>query len=197
VYEAFSWTTVSLWRHSRFGNDGSEHRAVGNLRRDPFAMTPSVATTWRLFRALVRDGDRLGSKARAIFYVNWFRKSPEAGVVAGFGENSRVLKWMCERLDGKVEGRETPIGLLPYEVTSIWPGLPGNRSILRNCLPCMRTSGGRSADIERFFARFNDRLPSACDSSSARCSRAWANTRAANRSGGVPRLPAREHEPAP
>ena len=49
-------------------------------------------------------GDRLGDKAPRIYYVNWFRKSPEGKWLwPGFGENSRVLKWICERLEGKAE----------------------------------------------------------------------------------------------
>jgi phosphoenolpyruvate carboxykinase (GTP) len=59
-------------------------------------------------------GDRLGDKAPKIFYVNWFRKS-SAGkwLWPGFGENSRILKWMCERVEGTAGACETPIGFVP------------------------------------------------------------------------------------
>jgi GTP-dependent phosphoenolpyruvate carboxykinase len=61
-------------------------------------------------------GDKLGAKAPRIFYVNWFRKSPAGKWLwPGYSENSRVLKWMCDRVSGKVGARETPIGLLPQE----------------------------------------------------------------------------------
>jgi phosphoenolpyruvate carboxykinase (GTP) len=59
-------------------------------------------------------GDILGDKAPRCFYVNWFRKD-ETGrwLWPGFGENSRVLKWMCERIEGKVDAVDTPIGRMP------------------------------------------------------------------------------------
>lgn len=51
-------------------------------------------------------GDRLGDKAPRIFYVNWFRKNAAGKFMwPGFGENSRVLEWMCERVDGRASAR--------------------------------------------------------------------------------------------
>lgn len=49
-----------------------------------------------------------------VFYVNWFRRTPEGGFAwPGFGENSRVVKWISERIDGTAEGVETPVGIVP------------------------------------------------------------------------------------
>jgi phosphoenolpyruvate carboxykinase (GTP) len=88
-----------------------------NLRRDPFAMLPfcgyNMADYWAHWFAM---GDRLGDKAPTIFYVNWFRTSREGRWLwPGFGDNSRVLKWMCERVEGKIGARETPIGSMPHD----------------------------------------------------------------------------------
>ncbi len=85
------------------------------LRRDPFAMLPfcgyNMADYWSHWFAM---GDKLGDKAPAVFYVNWFRTSRDGRWLwPGFGENSRVLKWMCERLEGKIGANETPIGYMP------------------------------------------------------------------------------------
>lgn len=71
------------------------------------------------------------SKLPKIYYVNWFRKN-EAGkfVWPGFGENSRVLKWIVERLEGKAEGVETPIGILPAKGSIDTEGLDLSESDL-------------------------------------------------------------------
>jgi phosphoenolpyruvate carboxykinase (GTP) len=113
------------WNHGVFlgANVASEKTAaaegkVGELRRDPFAMLPFCGYNMGDYMAhWIEVGKAAGddrSKLPKIYYVNWFRKD-EAGrfVWPGFGENSRVLKWIVDRLDGKAEGVETPIGILP------------------------------------------------------------------------------------
>jgi len=68
--------------------------------------------------------DKEQSKLPKIYYVNWFRKD-DAGrfVWPGFGENGRVLKWIVERLEGKADGVETPIGVLPTKESLDTDGL--------------------------------------------------------------------------
>ncbi|MBT2439427.1 phosphoenolpyruvate carboxykinase (GTP) [Streptomyces sp. ISL-36] len=111
------------WNHGVFlgANVASEKTAaaegkVGELRRDPFAMLPFCGYNMGDYMAhWVKVGaDAEQAKLPKIYYVNWFRKN-DAGkfVWPGFGENSRVLKWIVERLEGKAEGVETPIGILP------------------------------------------------------------------------------------
>ncbi|MER6060302.1 phosphoenolpyruvate carboxykinase (GTP) [Streptomyces sp. NPDC001792] len=111
------------WNHGVFlgANVASEKTAaaegkVGELRRDPFAMLPFCGYNMGDYMAhwidVAKDKDQ--SKLPKIYYVNWFRKNDEGKFVwPGFGENSRVLKWIVERLEGKAEGVETPIGVLP------------------------------------------------------------------------------------
>ncbi|MFZ3499979.1 phosphoenolpyruvate carboxykinase (GTP) [Streptomyces sp. 5.8] len=111
------------WNHGVFigSNIASEKTAaaegkVGELRRDPFAMLPFCGYNMGDYMGhwvdVAKDKDQ--AKLPKIYYVNWFRKN-DAGkfVWPGFGENSRVLKWIVERLDGAAEGVETPIGILP------------------------------------------------------------------------------------
>ncbi|MEW2550498.1 phosphoenolpyruvate carboxykinase (GTP) [Streptomyces zhihengii] len=111
------------WNHGVFlgANVASEKTAaaegkVGELRRDPFAMLPFCGYNMGDYMAhWVKVGASAdAAKLPKIYYVNWFRKN-DAGkfVWPGFGENSRVLKWIVERLDGSAEGVETPIGILP------------------------------------------------------------------------------------
>ncbi|MGW0941813.1 phosphoenolpyruvate carboxykinase (GTP) [Streptomyces sp. NPDC002623] len=111
------------WNHGVFlgANVASEKTAaaegkVGELRRDPFAMLPFCGYNMGDYMGHWVDVAKGKDQAKLpkIYYVNWFRKN-DAGkfVWPGFGENSRVLKWIVERLDGKAEGVETAIGVLP------------------------------------------------------------------------------------
>ncbi|ANS67584.1 phosphoenolpyruvate carboxykinase [Streptomyces lincolnensis] len=111
------------WNHGVFlgANVASEKTAaaegkVGELRRDPFAMLPFCGYNMGDYMGhwvdVAKGKDQ--SKLPKIYYVNWFRKNDEGKFVwPGFGENSRVLKWIVERLEGRAEGVETPIGILP------------------------------------------------------------------------------------
>jgi len=117
------------------------------------------------FQHWIEMGDRLGSKAPRIFYVNWFRKSPAGKWLwPGYGENSRVLKWMCDRVAGKVEGRRTPIGILPKDDELDLAGLsiaPEDLTELMRVDPAVWKS--ELADIEKHFAKFGERLPPRLD----------------------------------
>ena len=115
VHEAYDWD------HGVFmgGTAASEPTAaaldVKGLRRDPMAMKPFCGyNVADYFQHWFNMGDKLGDKAPRIFYVNWFRKNDDGKWLwPGFGENARVLKWMCERVDDKVKGVETPLGRMP------------------------------------------------------------------------------------
>lgn len=88
---------------------------VGKLRRNPFAMLPFYRYhTVDYFTHRIKMGARLSNKEPHIFCVNWFRKSPDGcWLWSGYGENSRALKWMCERVENRAGAIATPIGLLP------------------------------------------------------------------------------------
>ncbi|MFE5208640.1 phosphoenolpyruvate carboxykinase (GTP) [Streptomyces sp. NPDC056600] len=124
------------WNHGVFlgANVASEKTAaaegkVGELRRDPFAMLPFCGYNMGDYMAhWVEVGKAAGEDGQAklpkIYYVNWFRKDESGRFVwPGFGENSRVLKWIVDRLDGKAEGVETPIGILPAKASFDTEGL--------------------------------------------------------------------------
>jgi phosphoenolpyruvate carboxykinase (GTP) len=136
--------------------------AVGNLRRDPFAMQPFCGYNMAdYFQHWLDMGDKLKNKAPRIFYVNWFRKTPEGRWLwPGFGENSRVLKWMCERVEGKVDAVKTPIGLLPAIDDLDMKGLSISAQDIKDLLKVdMDAWRAEIPDIEKHFAQFGDRLP--------------------------------------
>ncbi|HEX2923574.1 MAG TPA: phosphoenolpyruvate carboxykinase domain-containing protein, partial [Chloroflexota bacterium] len=136
--------------------------AVGNLRRDPFAMKPFCGYNMGdYFQHWLDMGDRLGSRAPKIFYVNWFRKTSDGKWLwPGYGENSRVLEWMCRRVDGKAKASMTPIGLLPSESDLNLAGLDLPRENIEELLRVdVDAWRAEIADIERHFAQFGDRLP--------------------------------------
>ncbi len=110
------------WQHGTFlgSTMASEKTAaaagtVGELRFDPMAMLPfcgyHMADYWRHWLDMGKKG---GDKMPKIFYVNWFRKGRDGHWLwPGFGENSRVLKWVCQRCDGQADAVDTAIGRLP------------------------------------------------------------------------------------
>ena len=119
VQEARSWQQgVFLGSIMASETTAAQAGAVGKLRRDPFAMLPFCGYNM---------GDYLGhwlhigasadaAKLPRLFYVNWFRKSPDGKWLwPGFGENSRVLAWIFDRVAGTAEAVESPVGLLPAE----------------------------------------------------------------------------------
>jgi len=163
VHEAFSWEHgVFLGATAASETTAANIGAVGNLRRDPFAMKPFCGYNMGdYFQHWLDMGDRLGSKAPRIFYVNWFRKDRDGKFLwPGFSENSRVLKWMCERVDEKVGAMESPIGLLPIEKELDLKGIdisPENMKDLMKVEP--KEWSAEIPDIEQHFNTFGKRMP--------------------------------------
>ncbi len=118
VHEAFDWEHgVFLGSIMASETTAAATGAVGNLRRDPFAMLPFCGYHMAdYFSHWLKIGRTEGAQLPKIFYVNWFRKDAEGKWLwPGFGENSRVLAWVFERVAGTGAAVETPIGLLPAE----------------------------------------------------------------------------------
>jgi phosphoenolpyruvate carboxykinase (GTP) len=106
-------------------------------------------------------GEKLGDKAPKCFYVNWFRKNDDGKWLwPGFGENSRVLKWMCERVDSMLGAKDTPIGLMPCEGDLPLDGLDISpedyAELMKVDIELFKAS---LADVEEYFSTFGDKLP--------------------------------------
>lgn len=163
VNEAFNWDHgVFLGATASSETTAANIGAVGNLRRDPFAMKPFCGYNMAFyFQHWLDMGDRLGNRAPKIFYVNWFRKTAEGKWLwPGYGENSRVLKWMCDRVDGKVGVRQTPIGYLPKEEDLDLDGLDVPRENLKELLRVDEDAWrAELPDLERHLSQFGLSTP--------------------------------------
>jgi len=116
VSEAFDWEHgVFLGATMSSETTAAAAGAVGQLRFDPMAMLPFCGYNMaEYFGHWINVGKTEGAKLPKIFYVNWFRKDDDGKFMwPGFGDNSRVLKWIFDRCDDKGETVETSIGLLP------------------------------------------------------------------------------------
>ena len=157
------------WQHGTFFGSiiGSEKTAaaagtIGELRRDPMAMLPfcgyNMADYWAHWLAI---GRRPGAQLPRIFWVNWFRKGPNGEFLwPGYGENSRVLKWICERLEGEVKGIDSPIGILPSEAELETRGLDIDPEDLAVLLGAdLKGWLAEIPMIREYYAQYGNRLP--------------------------------------
>lgn len=136
---------------------------IGDLRRDPMAMLPfcgyNMADYWSHW---LNIGEKEGAELPKIFYVNWFRKN-DAGkfIWPGFGENSRVLKWVFQRCEGDVAAVETAIGNLPGIEDMDFSGLDLEDADQAKLLRVDIDGWLEEIPLIReYYQKFGDRLPS-------------------------------------
>ncbi|MFO1536691.1 MAG: phosphoenolpyruvate carboxykinase (GTP) [Actinomycetota bacterium] len=171
-------TTVPLvfeardWRHGVFiaATMGSEKTAaafggLGELRRDPFAMLPFCGYHMGDYMAhwLTMTERTDESKLPRIYGVNWFRKDADGKFLwPGFGENLRVLDWICRRLEGEADAAETPIGAVPRPGDLDLTGLDADAGQVAQVLSVDPEEWkAELPNIREHFAEFGDRLPEA------------------------------------
>ena len=106
-------------------------------------------------------GDKLGKSAPKIFYVNWFRKTADGKWLwPGFGDNSRVLKWMCERIEGRAGANNTAVGLMPTKNDLDLKGLNMSDSDISELLSVDSAKWmAEIPEIEEFISGFKKHLP--------------------------------------
>jgi phosphoenolpyruvate carboxykinase (GTP) len=136
---------------------------VGVVRRDPMAMLPFIGyNAGDYFGHWINMGKANdAAKMPRIFYVNWFRRDDDGGFLwPGFGENSRVLKWVIERIDGQAAAVETPIGHVPAPGALDVEGLDMTEAELEQALSVdVEEWKAEIPQITEWFEKFGDNLP--------------------------------------
>jgi phosphoenolpyruvate carboxykinase (GTP) len=169
-------TQARDWRHGVFmgATTSSETTAaaaggVGVVRRDPMAMLPFIGYhAGDYFRHWLEIGEGLTADGvekllPKVFFVNWFRKSTEGRFLwPGYGENSRVLAWIIDRITGTTDAEDTPIGLVPTPEALNTDGLDATAEDVTAALAVdPQEWRGELALIEEWFAKIGDRTPPA------------------------------------
>ena len=164
VTEAFDWAH-GVFLASNVASEGTAaaENKVGELRRDPFAMLPFCGYNMGdYFSHWLKVGAQAdASKLPRIYFVNWFRKGPDGKFLwPGYGDNSRVLKWIVQRLEGEAEAVDTPIGRLPVKEALDLSGLSITDAALETLLSVdAEVWAEEAALIPDAYARFGDRMP--------------------------------------
>jgi phosphoenolpyruvate carboxykinase (GTP) len=175
VTEAFDWQQgVFLGSIMASETTAAQAGAVGNVRRDPFAMLPFCGYNMGDYLGHWLD---IGRKADPellpkIFFVNWFRKDADGrSLWPGFGENSRVLAWVCQRVAGGADASGTPIGLVPPPGAIDTEGLDVSEENMRTLLGVdVDEWRAELPGIEEHYRLLGGRLPDALREELARLS---------------------------
>ena len=165
VTEARDWTHGVYLGATLSSETTAAAGAVGVVRRDPMAMLPFIGyhggDYFRHWIEIGKGADGDASKLPKIFYVNWFRRGKDGRFLwPGFGENSRVLKWVIERLEGRGAASETPIGMVPPASGLDLSGLDVSVEDVEAALAVdVEEWRAEIPQVTEWFAKFGDKLP--------------------------------------
>ncbi|HMT31896.1 MAG TPA: phosphoenolpyruvate carboxykinase (GTP) [Dermatophilaceae bacterium] len=166
VYESRNWTHGTFVGATLSSETtAAAVGAVGVVRRDPMAMLPFIGyhagDYMNHWLEIGKQHDE--SKLPKIYQVNWFRKDADGHWLwPGFGDNARVLKWIVERLEGKVDAIETPVGLVPRPEDIDTTGLDmADDDVVKALKVDVEDWRKELPMIEEWFAKFGDKLPAA------------------------------------
>jgi len=165
VHESFDWNH-GIFLGSIMGSEitaATISSNIGQVRRDPFAMLPFIGyhvcdylQHW-LDIGKKTDADKLPK----IFYVNWFRKDEKGKWLwPGFGENSRVLKWVVERVSGTGKAVKTPIGNMPTVDAIDTNGLDVSAADMAELLKVNNSEWLKEVEsIKEHYTKYGSKLP--------------------------------------
>ena len=162
VFQSFNWTH-GVYLGATMGSEMTAAAAgtVGQVRRDPMAMLPFCGYNMADYFGHWLSMQKSVKFLPAIFHVNWFRKSTEGKFLwPGFGENTRVLKWIVERVNGRAAAVETPIGFVPRYEDLDWSGAKFSKEQFEEVMSFDREAWAKEVvDQESLFFNLRSRLP--------------------------------------
>jgi len=162
IYQAFNWS-AGVYAGATVGSETTAAAGgeIGKVRRDPMAMLPFCGYHMGdYFRHWIKMQRSLNVTPR-IFHVNWFRKDAEGNYLwPGYRENMRVLKWIVDRVHGRAQGKESPIGWTPFYDDIEWKGLDFPRERFDELQKIDRTAWRREViGHEELFILLHAHLP--------------------------------------
>ncbi len=162
VYQSLNWTN-GVYVGATMGSErtAAAEGKVGELRNDPMAMLPFCGYHMGdYFHHWINMGKILREKP-IIFHVNWFRKDEEGNFMwPGYGQNMRVLKWIVERTNSKIEAEESPLGWIPYYNDIDWRGLDYSQEQWDQLMRYdPKIAKLQTLQHEEFFLKLADRVP--------------------------------------